>query len=70
MAKDLGVTDSVDPEGNVVKGRVVLIGDATATWEKGKFDAETVHAVHVESLKEEFCEVLETFQVVREVKGS
>ena len=69
MASDLGVTNSLDVDGNVVTGRVVLVSDATATWEAGRFDAETVHGVHVESLKSEFCEVLETFEVVRDVKG-
>ena len=69
MASDLGVANSLDVDGNVVKGRVVMVSDATATWERGSFDAETVHGVHVESLKAEFCEVLTTFEVVRDVKG-
>ena len=68
MASDLGVTNYPGAEKNVLNGRVVLVSDATATWERGRFDAETVHGVHVESLKGEFCEVLETSEVVRELK--
>ncbi|KAF4211542.1 hypothetical protein CNMCM5878_002490 [Aspergillus fumigatiaffinis] len=60
MAANLGVGD-VYPEGRpeiladgtqtvkpVEKGVVVLVSDATATWAKGGFDAETVHRVSVE----------------------
>ncbi|PKX95093.1 putative isochorismatase family hydrolase [Aspergillus novofumigatus IBT 16806] len=57
MAANLGVGD-VYPDGKpavgvdgqqsvkaVEKGVVVLVSDATATWAKGGFDAETVHKV-------------------------
>lgn len=54
MAGNLGVCD-VGEE----KGRVILVGDATATQERGVFDAELVQAVHLESLKE-FAEVITT----------
>ncbi|MCJ1287630.1 hypothetical protein MMC26_006982 [Xylographa opegraphella] len=65
MAADLGVTDHLDKEtGELVKGRVILIEDATATWERGNFDAETVHRVQVASLKGEFCEVATTDEVL------
>ncbi|KAF4151733.1 hypothetical protein CNMCM6069_003195 [Aspergillus lentulus] len=70
MAANLGVGD-VYPEGRpeiladgtqtvkpVEKGVVVLVSDATATWAKGGFDAETVHKVSVESLRGEFAEVM------------
>lgn len=57
MAGNLGVANG-SSEGE--KGQIVLIGDATACWQKwasGKdaesgFAAELVHAVHLESLKE------------------
>ncbi|GIC87769.1 putative isochorismatase family hydrolase [Aspergillus udagawae] len=76
MAANLGVVD-VYPEGRpevladgkqsvkpVEEGVVVLVSDATATWAKGGFDAETVHAVSVESLRGEFAEVMSTSEVV------
>jgi hypothetical protein len=43
--------------------RIILIGDATRTFGKGGIDAETVHRVHVESLKE-FAEVRSTSEVI------
>lgn len=65
MAANLGVVNSA---GN--KGRVVLIGDATATFERGGWDAETIHSVHLASLDGEFAEVLSTEAVVELVGGS
>jgi nicotinamidase-related amidase len=68
-ASDLGVADHTDEEGNLIKGDIILVEDATAAWAKkdGKFDAETVHGVHVESLKGEFARILSTEQVVSEM---
>lgn len=43
MAGNLGVCGD---------GEVVMVEDATAAWAKGGWDAEVVHKVHVESLKE------------------
>lgn len=70
MAGNLHVTDRVGPDGRVVEGEVVLVGDATAAWEKpgGQWDAETVMAVHLESLTE-FARVTTTETVVRELLG-
>jgi len=64
MAGNLHVTDHEVDE-KVVKGEVVLIGDATAAWKKpqGQFDAEVVHAVHVESLRE-FAQIATTKEVI------
>ena len=65
MAANLRVTEHVDEEtGKEAPGQVILITDATATWEKGEFDAEMVHKVNVESLKDEFCEVTTTRHVL------
>lgn len=65
MAANLGVTDQVDRvSGKVVKGRVILIEDATATFPRGTFDADMVQAVQVASLNEEFCEVMIRSQVI------
>lgn len=77
MAANLGVVDRY-PEGEPVlcadgsqsrsvpvdKGRIVLVGDATATWAKGGFDAETVHAVTLASLDGEFADVKSTTEVI------
>jgi nicotinamidase-related amidase len=76
MAANLGVVD-LYPDGKpkvgvdgtqtvkpVEKGAVVLVSDATATWAKGGFDAETVHRVSVESLRGEFAEVMRTEEVI------
>ncbi|KAG7004388.1 hypothetical protein G7Y79_00025g056740 [Physcia stellaris] len=60
MAENLGVCD-----GGWGKGRVILVTDATATFAKGTFDAETVHAVNVESLRDEFAEIWTTQEVLR-----
>lgn len=77
MAANLGVAD-----GRVIKegkknggeskgrnGEVVLIGDATAAWGKGGFDAETLHKVHLASLNGEFARVVGTREVVGEWEG-
>lgn len=77
MAANLGVVDRY-PEGEPVlradgsqtravpvdKGRIVLVGDATATWAKGEFDAETIHAVTLASLDGEFADVKSTTEVI------
>lgn len=45
--------------------KTVLVSDATATLGRGEMDAETVHDVTVESLREEFCEVWSAEEVVK-----
>jgi nicotinamidase-related amidase len=68
MAGNLGVVDR--GEGGEEKGELVLVADATACWRKpgGEWDAEVVHAVHVESLRE-FAEVRSTEEVLRACGG-
>lgn len=68
-ASDLKVGDHLDGEGVTVQGDMVLVGDGTAAWAKkgGKFDAETVQAVHLESLNGEFVRVVSTEDVLREL---
>jgi nicotinamidase-related amidase len=82
MAANLGVVD-LYPEGKPVlngdgsqgkavpvdEGRIVLVGDATATWAKGGFDAETVHAVTLASLDGEFADVMATEQVIASLEA-
>lgn len=62
MAGNLGVCDGEDD----AKGEVILMEDAVACWKKSDespFDAETIHAVHVESLRE-FASIAKTGEVV------
>ncbi|PHH92903.1 hypothetical protein CDD83_3734 [Cordyceps sp. RAO-2017] len=48
---------------------IVLLEDATATFNVGhrgkNYDAETVHAVHLATMKDEFCDVGTTDEVIR-----
>lgn len=66
MAANLGVVDRPVRTGGeeVDKGRIVLVSDATATFAKGWWDAETVHQVSVASLDGEFAEVVGVGEVV------
>lgn len=68
MAGNLGVADGF-ADGEREEGEVVLVGDATAAWRKGEgdewVDAEMVHRVHVESLRE-FATVRKTDEVLDE----
>lgn len=82
MAANLGVVDRVLGEGpvkvrsdgthekdvRVEKGRIVLVSDATATFGKGGFEAETVHKVSVASLEGEFADVMGTEEVVKALR--
>jgi hypothetical protein len=52
----------------VDKGRIVLVADATATFGKGGFDAETVHRVSVASLEGEFADVIGAEEVVKALR--
>ena len=69
-ASDLKVADHVDGDENVVAGDIVLVSDATAAWAKngGIYDAQTVHGVHVESLRGEFARVVDVEEVLREIE--
>ena len=64
-ANNLHVCDVLSEDGSVSAGRIVLVEDATACFQKpdGKWDAETVHGVNVESLKE-FAHIQTTDEVV------
>ncbi|RPD54404.1 Isochorismatase hydrolase [Lentinus tigrinus ALCF2SS1-7] len=46
-------------------GRIFIVEDAVANRERGGWDAETVHAVSVASLKDEFAGVVETKEVMQ-----
>ncbi|KAK2871742.1 hypothetical protein FQN49_002880 [Arthroderma sp. PD_2] len=64
MAGNLGVTDAADGSG---KGRVILVGDATASFPNGQYDADTIHGVSVATL-EEFAEVVKTADVLQHLQ--
>ncbi|KAI8813137.1 putative isochorismatase family hydrolase [Cladochytrium replicatum] len=65
MAKNLGVTDRVDSaSGKKVEGEVILVEDAVAAFGAGKFDAQTIHDVHIESIRNEFANIMSTEGVV------
>ncbi|GKT52222.1 putative isochorismatase family protein YddQ [Colletotrichum spaethianum] len=71
MAANLQVLgDGGGPDGNGegVHG-IVLVRDAIATYEKGGFDAETVHAVSLASLDGEFAEVVSANSLLKTVLG-
>ncbi|KEF62845.1 uncharacterized protein A1O9_00818 [Exophiala aquamarina CBS 119918] len=55
MAKDLAV---VEPE------KLFIVSDATGTFNRGGFDAETVHRVNLASLRGEFANVVTTEEVL------
>lgn len=66
MAADLKVVDGFNVQGDLMeKGRILLVGDATACWAKGGYDAESVHGVTLTSLDGEFAEVHTVEEVVR-----
>jgi len=68
MAGNLKVADGTDGEA----GEVIFVEDATAAWRKGEgdewFDAEVVHRVNTESLRE-FATIGKTGDVVKEWEG-
>lgn len=58
----------VFPESGEGAMSITLVGDATATFARGRIDAETVHEVIVECLKEEFCAVCTADYLVNRVE--
>ena len=67
MAGNLKVTDWVDENGKAQEGDgTFLVEDATAAHAKGGFDAELVHAVNAESLKE-FATVVKTNDLMQDL---
>ncbi|KAI1453859.1 Isochorismatase hydrolase [Annulohypoxylon moriforme] len=69
FANNLKVVSSTNANGEIDEGDIVVASDACATWPKGDFDAETVHAVHLASLNKEFAQVEKTHDVLRIVFG-
>jgi nicotinamidase-related amidase len=81
MAANLGVVDRF-PDGPVRlradgthenedvidRGRIVLVGDATATFGKAGIDSETIQRISLVSLDGEFADVLGTEEVVEALR--
>lgn len=79
MAANLGIVDRYSGDGpvrlrsdgtheneaSVEKGRIVLVGDATATFGKAGIDSETIHKISVASLDGEFADVFSTEEVLK-----
>ncbi|KAI0134827.1 Isochorismatase hydrolase [Daldinia grandis] len=70
MANNLRVVSVTSPTGELDEGDIVLVSDACATFSKGGFDAETVHKVSLASLNDEFAQVVNTQEVLRNVFGN
>ena len=66
LAADLGIVKRKED----ALGLVAVVSDATAAFNnRGKFDAETVHAVNLASLEDEFAEIVSTKDVLVSVLG-
>ena len=71
MAANLRVLDYPMRDGDYkvsAPGEVILVGDGTATFGKGKFDSELIHEVHLASLNGEFCNVATTEDVLERLR--
>jgi nicotinamidase-related amidase len=69
IAANLGVTDRVDEgTGTQETSRVIIEGNATATFGKSGWDAETAHGVNIAILKHEFFETMSTEEALRVVR--
>ena len=65
MASNLHVCDWGEE-----KGDIVLVEDATSTYDYGGLSAEMIHKVHVATLGHEFCRVVKMAEAVKEIKSS
>ncbi|THG93429.1 hypothetical protein EW026_g7803 [Hermanssonia centrifuga] len=50
-------------------GEIYVVGDAVANFERGKWDAETVHQVNLASLDGEFAAIISTEGVIRSLQN-
>lgn len=64
MAANLGVVDT-----RVNPGQILLVGDGTAAFNKGSYNADLVHQVHLASLDGEFCRVKTTKEILQDARN-
>lgn len=70
MAGNLKATDWIGEGGKQERGDgTFLVTDGTAAHAKGGFDAELVHDIHAESLKE-FAEVIKTSELLESLSSA
>ena len=76
MASNLHVVEHTygSPHGNEDgRSTLVLVRDGTATFDvsygNNHYDAETVHAVHLATMKDEFCDVESTREVIARLEA-
>lgn len=67
MASDLGVVNATADDGSEQEGIVALVSDATATFNREKFDAETMQAASLASLSHEFAQIISTDEMLGRV---
>ncbi|TVY81871.1 putative isochorismatase family protein [Lachnellula suecica] len=76
MASNLRVVDHsygcvIKEGGAPASGKIFLLEDATATFNVvygGKeYDAESVHAIHLASMKDEFCDIGTTDEILKAI---
>jgi nicotinamidase-related amidase len=69
-----GIPSGLLEENRSQKGQIVLVSDATATFEVSYggnlYDAETVQAVHLSTMEDEFCDVHTTDEVIARLKAA
>ncbi|KIY03197.1 uncharacterized protein Z520_01664 [Fonsecaea multimorphosa CBS 102226] len=64
-----GVEAREEDDAEAEDGKIVVLSDATACFNKGGFDAETVQQVHLASLEGEFAKVMTTRDVLDQLFG-
>lgn len=69
-ARDLDVVVVQQQQQTSEEGKIVIVGDATACFAKGGFDAETVQSVNLASLEGEFAHVMSTSEVLGQLFAS
>lgn len=70
MAANLGIVKEGDyADQSIQDGEVVCVGDATACFAKGGYDADTIHKVTLASLDGEFCRIATTDGLLEEMKA-
>ena len=64
MAANLGVVRLADEQND---GDIVVVGDATCAHAHGRFNADAIQQVNLATLDGEFCRVMDTKDVIKEI---